>query len=157
MEAFFTKFDEIYEYIIRFAVIMIELISAGIICFTIIKSLINLIRGKNDIRLEVSEGIALALEFKLGSEVLRTLIVRELQELAILGIIIVLMAALSIFVQWGIKNEQKNARIATTKKSETSDKKAVDGDKTTNDNSQTETANSVKTETAIDDDANSGN
>ncbi len=111
MEAFLKNFNSIYEYIISFAVIIIELISAGIICFTIIKSLINLLRGKEDIRLEVSEGIALALEFKLGSEVLRTLIVRDLKELAILGIIIVLMAALSIFVQWGIKNEHKNAAL----------------------------------------------
>lgn len=139
MDAFFNQFNSIYEYIIKFAVIIIELISAGIICFTIIKSLINLIRGKEDIRLEVSEGIALALEFKLGSEVLRTLIVRELKELAILGIIIVLMAALSIFVQWGIKNEHKNAVYFKNLKEHAEEKSA-------------ENANSPESEAAVTED-----
>lgn len=101
----------IYEYVIQYAIIIVDLISAGIICFTIIKSLINLFKHKEDIRLDVSEGILVALEFKLGGEVLRTLIVRDLNELLILGIVIVLMAALSVFVQWGIKNEKKNAAV----------------------------------------------
>lgn len=105
----YQKIYSVYELIIQFAIIIVDLICAGIICFTIIKSLVNLFKHKEDIRLDVSEGILVALEFKLGGEVLRTLIVRELKELLILGIVIVLMAALSVFVQWGIKNEKKNA------------------------------------------------
>lgn len=108
MEEIFQNVYVYYEYVIKFIVIFIELITAGIICFTVIKSLIDLCHGKEDIRLEVSEGVSLALEFKLGSEVLRTLIVRELSELLVLGSIIVLMALLSVFIQWGIKNERKN-------------------------------------------------
>lgn len=111
MEAIYQQIRDVYEYIIQFAIIIVDLISAGIICFTIIKSLINLCKHKEDIRLDVSEGILVALEFKLGGEVLRTLIVRDLNELLILGIVIVLMAALSVFVQWGIKNEKKNADV----------------------------------------------
>ncbi len=111
MEEFFQTVSNTYEYVIKFAIIIVDLICAGIICFTIIKSLINLFKHKEDIRLDVSEGILVALEFKLGGEVLRTLIVRELTELLILGIVIVLMAALSVFVQWGIKNEKKNAAV----------------------------------------------
>lgn len=111
MEAFYNNVRSIYDYTIQFAIIVVDLICAGIICFTIIKSLINLCKHKEDIRLDVSEGILVALEFKLGGEVLRTLIVRDLNELLILGIVIVLMAALTVFVQWGIKNEKKNADV----------------------------------------------
>lgn len=111
MEEFYNNVRNIYDYTIQFAIILVDLICAGIICFTIIKSLINLFKHKEDIRLDVSEGILVALEFKLGGEVLRTLIVRDLNELLILGIVIVLMAALTVFVQWGIKNEKKNADV----------------------------------------------
>lgn len=118
METFYNSFYSVYEYVIKFAVIIIEMISAGIICYTIIKSLIRLFKGYENIGLEVSEGIALALEFKLGSEVLRTLIVRDMKELLILGSIIVLMAALSVFIQWEIKNLLKNKTPAPLKPTE---------------------------------------
>lgn len=118
MDVIYQNINSVYELIIKFAIIIVDLISAGIICFTIVKSLINLCKRKEDIRLDVSEGILVALEFKLGGEVLRTLIVRELKELLILGIVIVLMAALSVFVQWGIKNERKNAEEAKKLKDE---------------------------------------
>ncbi len=108
LKAFYDSFYSVYEYIIKYTIIAIEMISAGIICFTIVKSLVRLCQHKENVGLEVSEGIALALEFKLGSEVLRTLIVRAMDELLILGSIIVLMAALSVFIQWEIKNLLKN-------------------------------------------------
>ena len=52
-------------------------------------------------------GIALALEFKMGGEVLRTVVVREWAELGILGAIIVLRGALTFLIHWEIKNEEK--------------------------------------------------
>nr|MCR5515284.1 DUF1622 domain-containing protein [Lachnospira sp.] len=48
-----------------------------------------------------------ALEFKLGGEVLRTVVVREWAELGILGAIILLRAALTFLIHWEIKNEKK--------------------------------------------------
>ena len=125
IEGFYNSFYLVYEYVIKFAVIVIEIISAGIICFTIIRSLIRLFRKTENVGLEVSDGIALALEFKLGSEVLRTLIVRDIKELLILGSIIVLMAALSIFIQWEIKNLLKNKTPATLKEPDKEKNKIV--------------------------------
>ena len=54
-----------------------------------------------------AQGIALALCFKLGGEVLRTVIVREWSELLVLGAIIFLHAAMSILIHWEIKMEEK--------------------------------------------------
>ena len=59
------------------------------------------------VRLVLAQGIALALSFKLGAEVLRTVIVREWNELMILGAIILLRAALTFLIHWEIKNEEK--------------------------------------------------
>lgn len=60
----------------------------------------------------MAQGIALALEFKLGGEVLRTVIVREWNELAILGAIILLRGALTLILHWEIKGEQKEAHAS---------------------------------------------
>ena len=50
---------------------------------------------------------ALALEFKLGGEVLRTVITRDRDELFILGAIILLRGVLTFLIHWEIKNEEK--------------------------------------------------
>ena len=50
----------------------------------------------------------MALEFKMGGELLRTVIVREWNELLILGAIILLRAALTFLIQWEIKIERKS-------------------------------------------------
>ena len=48
----------------------------------------------------------MGLEFKLGSEILRTVIVRELSEIATVAAIIVLRAALTFLIHWEIKVEK---------------------------------------------------
>ena len=65
-------------------------------------------RALQNIRLDLAQGIALALEFKMGGEVLRTVVVREWSELGILGAIIVLRAMLTFLIHWEIKNEKKD-------------------------------------------------
>ena len=62
----------------------------------------------------VTHSVALSLEFKLGGEVLRTVIVRTKSELVVLGAIIVLRGILTFLIQWEIKNEE--ARIAELRK-----------------------------------------
>ena len=66
------------------------------------------IRKEKNIRLELAQGITLALSFKMGGEVLRTVVVREWEELGILGAIIVLRAALTFLLHWEIENEKKD-------------------------------------------------
>ena len=65
-------------------------------------------RDRENIRLDLAQGIALALEFKMGGEVLRTVVVREWSELGILGAIIVLRAMLTFLIHWEIKNEKQD-------------------------------------------------
>ncbi|MDT3843848.1 MAG: DUF1622 domain-containing protein [Bacillota bacterium] len=66
-------------------------------------------KNTQNIRLDLAQGIALALEFKMGGEVLRTVVVREWAELGILGAIIVLRAMLTFLIHWEIKNEKKES------------------------------------------------
>lgn len=64
------------------------------------------IRRNPHVRLDLAQGIVLALEFKLGGEVLRTVIVREQTELITLGAVILLRGALTFLIHWEIKNEE---------------------------------------------------
>ena len=54
--------------------------------------------------------MALGLEFKLGSEILRTVIVRDLSEIVTVAAIIALRAALTFLIHWEIKIEKEDEK-----------------------------------------------
>lgn len=97
--------------IVQIATVALELFGIAVLVFTAVKCFIRWLRKDHEnIRLELAQGIALALEFKMGGEVLRTVVVREWSELGILGAIIVLRAMLTFLIHWEIGNEKKEAR-----------------------------------------------
>ena len=83
-----------------------EFVGVGIIIIAGVQGVISYIRKAPDVRLKLAQGMALGLEFKLGSEILRTVIVRELSEVALVAAIIAVRAALTFLIHWEIKNEQ---------------------------------------------------
>ena len=68
----FSIVDQVFETIVNYAILLSELAGVSVLVVTIIKSFIGWIRRKDNIRLYLAQGIALALDFKLGGEVLRT-------------------------------------------------------------------------------------
>ena len=62
------------------------------------------------IRLNLAQGMGLGLEFKLGSEILRTVVVREFSEFATVAAIIALRAALTFLIHWEIKVEKESEK-----------------------------------------------
>ena len=64
------------------------------------------IPGKN-IRIDLGHAFALGLEFKMGAEIIKTVIYHELSELLVLGIVIALRAAIFFLLQWEMKIEKK--------------------------------------------------
>ncbi len=107
MEEIYLTAENILRYVVEFSTLLLELFGICILVYTGLKSFIYWIKKNESIRLELAQGIALALEFKLGGEVLRTVVVRDWAELGILGAIIVLRAALTFLIHWEIKNEKK--------------------------------------------------
>lgn len=55
------------------------------------------------IKIEFAQSLTLALEFKLGAEILKTVIVRSMDEMYILAAIIVLRAILAFVIHWEMK------------------------------------------------------
>ena len=99
----------VLEAICEFSILMFEYIGVGVITVAGIQGLINYLKRKPNTRLLLAEGLAMGLEFKLGSEILRTVIVRNIQEILIVGGIIVLRATLTVLLHWEIKNEKNDS------------------------------------------------
>jgi uncharacterized membrane protein len=97
--------------IIEAAILLCETIGVLILITTVIRSLIVYFRKDQHIQIMLAQGIGLALEFKLGGEVLRTVTVRGLNELTILGIIIALRGAIALLIHWEIKTERADMEM----------------------------------------------
>lgn len=111
MEKIYKLVEEYFDIFIKYIVLLIELIGTIILIYAIVSAIIGLFKHHKHVRLKLAEGIALALEFKIGGELLRTVVVRDWEELLILGAIILLRAALTFLIQWEIKIERKNGNL----------------------------------------------
>ena len=98
----------ILEELTNYSILLFEFIGILVIIFTGIKGVINLIQKNPTTKLNLAKGLAMGLEFKLGSEILRTVVVRDLSEIVIVGAIILIRAALTILIHWEIKNEESH-------------------------------------------------
>lgn len=95
------------EYIVGLAIIIFEFIGVGIIIVSGIKGFFNYLRRDPKTKLTLAKGLAMGLELKLGSEILRTVVVREWTEIATVAGIIALRAALTFLIHWEIREEEK--------------------------------------------------
>ena len=107
MDTIVTFLEDVVKYTAEIGIRLVELAGIMVLLITAVQGIIQYFRHDSSVRLKLAEGIALALEFKLGGEVLRTVIVREWSELLVLGAIIFLHAAMSILIHWEIKMEEK--------------------------------------------------
>lgn len=67
-----------------------------------------------EIQYDLASGLATALEFKMAAEILKTVIVRDMSELFILGAIIVLRALLSFLIHFELKHAKKEDKKIKT-------------------------------------------
>ena len=103
-----TAVKSVFDVIVQYVILFMEMIGVSVLVVTAVKSVISLVKGNPDVKMDLAEGICLALEFKLGGEVLRTVIAQTWAELGILGAVIALRAAITFLLQWEIKMEKKN-------------------------------------------------
>ena len=107
MKNFIDNIELFLTYIVEICTALLELLGVIVLLFTAIRCFVQWIRHDSKLRLELAQGIASALEFKMGSEVLRTVIVRDWSELGILGAVIVLRGLLTFLIHWEIKHEEE--------------------------------------------------
>ena len=92
------------------AILLFEFVGAIIIVLAGFKGIIGYIKKDPLMRLNLAKGLAFGLEFKLGSEILRTVVVREFQEMLVVGGIIILRAALTFLIHWEIRTEENHEK-----------------------------------------------
>ena len=95
------------EHVVNLGILVFEFIGVAVILVSGIRGIIKWIRHAGDTRIYLAKGLAMGLEFKMGSEILRTVVVRQWSEIAIVAGIIALRAALSFLILWEIKEEKK--------------------------------------------------
>ena len=115
----FDAIREGYRAVLRFLAEMtvdtLELIGILIIVAGSIRALYRLLvrmRTKQSINVmvELGRALALGLEFKMGAEIINTVIVRDLSELLILAIVIAIRAVLALLIHWEIKAEKRDTK-----------------------------------------------
>ncbi len=115
-DAFLAVYEDILRALAQATVHTLEIIGISIVIFGSIKVLYQYIKSMIDKTtpanavIALGRNLALALEFKMGAEIVNTVIVRELEELLILGIVILLRAVLAVLIHWEITTEEKEER-----------------------------------------------
>ena len=107
MHLFIENAELLLMYVVEICTILLELFGIVVLVYTAVKCFIRWIRHDSNLRLYLAPGIALSLEFKMGSEVLRTVVVRDWDELGILGAVILLRGLLTFLIHWEIRNEKQ--------------------------------------------------
>ncbi len=98
------------ELLVMYTIFILEIIGIFIIGYSGVRGFLNYLREKlkfNDtcVKIELAKGLALGLEFKLGGEVLRTILVRTMDEIKVLSAIIILRVILTFVIHWEISSE----------------------------------------------------
>ena len=102
--------EHLIEVILPPIISICELIGIFVVTMTVIKSFYQYLKGlvtrkPTDFKFELAQGLASGLEFKMAAEILKTVLVRSVQELVILGAVVLLRALLSLLIHFELKEE----------------------------------------------------
>ena len=90
-----------------------EIISLGLIVIAGYKGIINYIKKDENTSLKLLHDFSIGLSFLLGGEILNTVIItHSLQELALVGGLIVIRVILTILIHWELTQDKKDKELA---------------------------------------------
>lgn len=105
--------EELLSKAVPYIITVLEFMGVFIIAYSGLKTFYlylcsGLHSDSHDIKLAFARNLAFALEFKLGGEILRTVITKKLDEMYVLAAIIILRAILTFVIHWEIKFDTDN-------------------------------------------------
>ncbi len=97
--------EEFLHVIVPYIFGALEFIGVAILVFGALRALVLFINGKFDVanknvKLQLAESISLGLEFKLAAEVIKSVTVRTIDEVLLLGAVVVLRLLLTFVIHW---------------------------------------------------------
>ena len=102
-----NQLETLLHIMAEFVIVVLEFMGVLIIAAAGINVFYNYARHSPETKKDLAKGLAVALEFKMGSEILRTVVVRQWSEIATVAGIILLRAALAFLIHWEIKEENQ--------------------------------------------------
>lgn len=97
------------ELVAGYAIFIFDFIGVMILLWVGISGIYHFLKKDPQTGLKLAQGMATSLQFKIGGEILRTVIIRQASEIILVGGIIALRIALMILIQWEIKNEKRES------------------------------------------------
>lgn len=94
----------------------IEIVGVAIILYGCIAALFLFFRSHLDfnsteVKLELAQALALSLEFKLAAEILKSVVVRTLEELILLAAIVALRVVMTVLIHWEIETSAADGDV----------------------------------------------
>ena len=101
--------EHVVSFLLSFIIPACELMGITVVAVSVLIAfghyLYSLIRkDPYDIKFQLANGLALSLEFKMAAEILKTVLIRDFEELAVLAIVIALRALLSFLIHFEMKH-----------------------------------------------------
>ncbi len=121
-----TQAHEAFRHLVEWGILTLEFFGTTVLIVTGVISMYKWVARKQGVRTTISQGILLALAFKMGGEVLRTVIITEPKEMFTIFGIIILRGLVAALIYWEITKEAKieamyNDRKLPEKPPETAD------------------------------------
>ena len=100
--------EHLVELVLEFLIPICELMGIFIVAVAAISAFIRHLHSlathsPSNVKFQLANGLALSLEFKMAAEILKTVIIRDMNELLVLGAVIILRALLSFLIHFEMK------------------------------------------------------
>jgi len=105
--------EHFLEYIVPYITSSLELIGVAIIAIAAVRGLVQFFRNGfdfrgDDVAIDFAKAMTLSLELKLAAEIIKTVVIRTIDEFIILASVAILRVVLSFVLHWELKTGAKN-------------------------------------------------
>lgn len=110
--------EMILEILVEWGILFFEVVGVFVILKTGVVSVYRGIKRIPGMEIYLAKGLSLGLQFKLGSEILRTVLIRQWTEIGIIAGIIVLRAIIALLIHWEMKHSDDSGYKEKNKEKE---------------------------------------
>ena len=102
----YQQIEQIFQMAVRWAILILEAFGAGVILVNTFRAIVQMVqKSRKASRLTLFEGIASGLTFLLSSEVLKTIIAPDWNDVGITCAVLVMRAGVTVLIRWEEKQE----------------------------------------------------
>ena len=117
------------EIVLPYLISLFEIVGIIVLCWSVFHSLWqclqNVFKKKDyDTQINLAKGLAMALEFKMAAEILKTVLIQSMEEIYMLGAVILLRSLLSLLIHYEIHLEHKEKELIDAKEKDAKQKEA---------------------------------